>query len=222
MNKLLRLLGQEAYDKLKKALGDSFEEFEQQFEEDKLSEEDLKAKQDELGLLEKEEETEEETEETKEEVTEETKEEVTKEEEVEKGILSDGWLLETGEVDYTKVLDEVLVGYIKGLNERLKNCEWDYKYKMAIMVEAMNSSMYDTSDAGRYITMDKLSIDDNGNVIGVKEAFDELRRTKPHLFKVVDGRNPIDSGFNPVDNKTTSKPRSYAEAVEQTRALINN
>jgi hypothetical protein len=220
MSKLLQLLGQEAYDALKAAMGDSFEAFEQQFENDEITEDDVKAKQTELGLLEKEN--------TNPEVTDPAPEstEPASTDPVETpavSILSEGWLLENGEVDYDKINDETLRNYIKGLNDRLKQSEWDYKYKMAIMIEAMKSNMYDTSDADKYINMSDLSIDDNGNVIGVKEAFEKLRKEKPHLFKPVGaGSNPLDTGFDPVDKKVTSKPRSYAEAIEQTRALIGN
>lgn len=235
MNKLLQIIGQEAYDLLKVALGDGFEAFEKQFEDGEISEDDVRAKQEELGIQVNNEE-EPESEEVKEvEETEEVKE-VDENEEVEEveeegvadeptvSVLGEGWLLEDGEVDYDKISDEVLKGYIKGLNGRLKQSEWDYKYKMAIMLEAMKSNMYDTSDADRYISMGDLSIDDDGNVVGVKEAFDKLRESKPHLFKsvVIDGSNPVDTGFNPVDKKVTGKPRSYAEAVEQTRALKTN
>ena len=52
MNKLLKFLGQEAYDKLKKALGDKFDAFEQQFLNNEISSDDVLAKQIELGLLE--------------------------------------------------------------------------------------------------------------------------------------------------------------------------
>jgi len=217
MGKLLALLGQEAYDALKAAMGDSFEAFEQQFENDEITEDDIKAKQTELGLLEKEVTEPAATEPA---ATEPTEPAAT---ETNVSILGDGWLQETGEVDYDKILDETLRNYIKGLNERLKQSEWDYKYKMAIMIEAMKSGMYDTSDADKYINMSDLSIDDNGNVIGVKEAFEKLRKEKPHLFKPVEaGTNPVDTGFDPVDKKVTSKPRSYAEAIEQTRVLSVN
>lgn len=230
MGKLLALLGQEAYDALKAAMGDSFEAFEQQFENDEITEDDVKAKQIELGLLEKENTNPEVTdpEVTNPEVTDPAPESTEPAstgpvETTAVSILSEGWLLENGEVDYDKINDETLRNYIKGLNDRLKQSEWDYKYKMAIMVEAMKSNMYDTSDADKYINMSELSIDDDGNVIGVKEAFEKLRKDKPHLFKPVEaGSNPLDTGFDPVDKKVTSKPRSYAEAIEQTRALSVN
>lgn len=208
MSKLLILLGQEAYDELKAAMGDSFGAFEQQFENDEITEDDVKAKQTELEIL-------------KGVVTEPEDNEPAATEPI--SILGEGWLLETGEVDYDKILDETLRNYIKGLNERLKQSEWDYKYKLAIMIEAMKSGMYDTSDADKYIDMADLSIDDNGNVIGVKEAFEKLRKEKPHLFKPVEkGTNPVDTGFDPVDKKVISKPRSYAEAIEQTKAMQLN
>lgn len=239
MNKLLELLGEEQYNALKKALGDDFEKFKQLFEDGEITEDDVVAKQKELDLLPKEEgdtegggteegnkgegtegddgEGTKDAEGTQEEEPEEEPEEETEEE---PGILNDGWLLEDGEVDYEKIGDEVLRNYIKGLNERLKQSEWNYKYNMAIMMEAMKSNMYDTSDADKYISTSDLTIDEDGNVAGVKEAFDKLRQNKPHLFKPTDVNNPLDSGFNPVNHKPQGKPRSYAEAVEQTRALI--
>lgn len=224
MGKLLALLGQEAYDALKAAMGENFEAFEQQFENGEITEDDVKAKQTELGLLEKEN-TDPETdpEVTDPEVTDPAPASTDPVDTPAVSILSEGWLLENGEVDYDKILDETLRNYIKGINERLKQSEWDYKYKLAIMVEAMKSGMYDTSDADKYIDMADLSVDDNENVIGVKEAFEKLRKEKPYLFKPVEkGTNPVDTGFDPVDKKVTSKPRSYAEAIEQTRALQTN
>ena len=52
MNKLLKFLGQEAYNKLKQALGDKFDAFKQQFLNNEISSDDVLAKQIELGLLE--------------------------------------------------------------------------------------------------------------------------------------------------------------------------
>lgn len=224
LNRLLELLGQEAFDKLKAAMGDDFESFAQQYEDEEISDEQVVEKQKELGLLEKEEDVPEGGEEDPEEDKKDPEDGEEDPEDKEIKVLSDGWLLEDGEVDYEKIGDESLRNYIKGLNDRLKESEWDYQYKMAIMIEAMRSDMYDTSDADRYISPSDLSMDEEGNVVGVKEAFSNLRKNKPHLFKPakVGGDNPLDEGFNPVDKKVSGKPRSYAEAVEQTRSLVNN
>ena len=44
-------------------------------------------------------------------------------------ILADGWLLEDGTVDYDKIGTKCWL-IISRLHGRLKQSEWDYKYKM--------------------------------------------------------------------------------------------
>lgn len=224
MSKLLELLGQEAYDKLKAALGDQFEDFETQYNDGKINDTDVKTKQQELGLLEDTDvEDVEDDEGDKTEVdnqvnnTEDTQQTDTSTDLTNDNanlVLLDGWLKEDGQVDYDKILDDTLKGYIKNLHERLKQVEWDYKYKMAISVEALKSNMYDPADADRFISTSDLSIDDDGNVVGVKEAFNKLRETKPHLFKSTDSNNG-NAGFNPAKGRKVDGYRegmSFAEA----------
>lgn len=221
MSKLLTLLGQSKYDKLKELLGDGFEAYEKQYEDGEITDEDVNAKVTELGITDDvagaedttgEEPTAEDT----------TGREPTNEEPegTGNGVLLDGWLLENGEVNYDSIIDATLRDYIKGLNERLKRSEWEYKYKTAIMIEAMKSNMCNVSDAEKFIQIEELTIDDNGNVIGVKEAFEKLKADRPYLFKpaVTGSKNPVDVGFDPVDHKATGKPGSYAEALELSRA----
>ena len=52
MNKLLQLLGQEKYDKLKEAMGADFDAFEKQFENDEIKEADVETKLKELNITE--------------------------------------------------------------------------------------------------------------------------------------------------------------------------
>ena len=233
MSKLLELLGQEAYDKLKAALGDQFEDFETQYNDGKLNDADVKAKQQELGLLEDTDVEDGEGDKTEAEDGEGDKTEADNGEgdktepdnqqtdtstdlttDNANLVLLDGWLKEDGQVDYDKILDDTLKGYIKNLHERLKQVEWDYKYKMAISVEALKSNMYDPADADKFISTSELSIDDEGNVVGVKEAFNKLRETKPHLFKSTDSSNG-NAGFNPAKGRKVDGYRdgmSFAEA----------
>ena len=135
-------------------------------------------------------------------------------------VLENGWLVD-GKVDVDKIMYEPLKEYVVGLQNLVKEADWAAKYKIAVLSEALKQGMYDIDDSNRFISLDSLSMDDDGNVIGVKEAFDKLRGEKPHLFKplVNGGKSPVDDGFKPVDKKVTGKPRSYAEAIEQTRAL---
>lgn len=231
MSKLLELLGQDAYDKLKAALGDQFEDFETQYNDGKLTDADVKTKQQELGLLEDTDADNGEGDKTEDEDGEgdktEADDQVNNTEDTQQPdtstdlttdnanlVLLDGWLKEDGQVDYDKILDETLKGYIKNLHERLKQVDWDYKYKMAIAVEALKSNMYDPADADKFISTSELSIDDDGNVVGVKEAFNKLRETKPHLFKSTDSNNG-NAGFNPAKGKKVDGYRegmSFAEA----------
>ena len=135
-------------------------------------------------------------------------------------VLEDGWLVD-GKVDVEKILYKPLKDFISGLQTIAMQADWEAKYKIAILSEAMKQNMYDMDDAMRFISTNDLSLDNEGKVIGVKEAFEKLKDEKPHLFKplVNGGKSPVDNGFNPVDKKVTGKPRSYAEAIEQTRAL---
>ena len=231
MSKLLELLGQDAYDKLKAALGDQFEDFETQYNDGKLNDADVKTKQQELGLLEDTEADNGEGDKTEADNGEGDKTEADNQgnnndntqqtgtsTDLTTGnanlVLLDGWLKEDGQVDYDKILDDTLKGYIKNLHERLKQVDWDYKYKMAIAVEALKSNMYDPADADKFISTSELSIDDDGNVVGVKEAFNKLRETKPHLFKSTDSSNG-NAGFNPAKGRKVDGYRegmSFAEA----------
>ena len=221
MSKLLELLGQDAYDKLKAALGDQFEDFETQYNDGKLTDTDVKTKQQELGLLEDTDVEDGEGDKTEADNqvnnTEDNQQPDTSTDSTTDNanlVLLDGWLKEDGQVDYDKILDETLKGYIKNLHERLKQVDWDYKYKMAIAVEALKSNMYDPADADKFISTSELSIDDDGNVVGVKEAFNKLRETKPHLFKSTDSSNG-NAGFNPAKGKKVDGYRegmSFAEA----------
>ena len=52
MNKLLQLLGQEKYDKIKEAMGADFDAFEKQFENDEIKEADVEDKLKELNITE--------------------------------------------------------------------------------------------------------------------------------------------------------------------------
>jgi len=221
MSKLLELLGQDAYDKLKAALGDQFEDFETQYNDGKLTDTDVKTKQQELGLLEDTDVEDGEGDKTEADNqvnnTEDNQQPDTSTDSTTDNanlVLLDGWLKEDGQVDYDKILDETLKGYIKNLHERLKQVDWEYKYKMAIAVEALKSNMYDPADADKFISTSELSIDDDGNVVGVKEAFNKLRETKPHLFKSTDSSNG-NAGFNPAKGKKVDGYRegmSFAEA----------
>lgn len=233
MNKLLTLLGQKKYDLLKAAMGADFDAFEKQFENDEIKEADVTAKLTELGIKDEtvdttgttentETTTETETDPVGGDVTTTETTDETKEPDI-SAVLEDGWLVD-GKVDLEKIMYEPLRGFIAGLQDIAVKADWEAKYKIAVLSEALKQGMYDMDDANRFISPDTLSTDNKGNVIGVKEAFDKLRAEKPHLFKpvVAGAKSPVDSGFNPVDKKVTGKPRSYAEAVEQTRALQVN
>lgn len=226
MNKLLTLLGQVKYDLLKTAMGNDFESFEKDFEDGVITDTEVTAKLTELDI--KDPTTEEDPvvkdmEDTvvEEPITEEVVD-IVEDNKVSdlSTVLEDGWLID-GKVDLEKILYEPLRGFIAGLQDIAVKADWYAKYKIAVLSEALKQGMFDIDDANRFISSDDLSTDNDGNIIGIKEAFDKLRAEKPHLFKpvIAGSKSHIDGGFNPVDNKVTGKPRSYAEAVEQTRAL---
>lgn len=210
MSKLLSLLGEEQYNKLKEALGADFEDFESSFEKGDITESDVNDK---VKEIEGEEEEIEGEEEVEEEIEEETEEETEVETEVD--------LFVDGKLNHDLIEDEQLRNYIISLEDRLQRVEWNYEYKMAITIEAMKSNMHDPNDALMYIDADNLSRDDKGNIIGVKEAFDKLRENKPHLFKSEEeSNNPITTGFYPAGGPNM-KPRSLREAIELEKSMAS-
>ena len=227
MNKLLKLLGEKAYNELKEKLGEEFTTLEQDFEGDKISKEDVLAKVNEKGIEVKE--TEEEPAESdknndnKDDETEDkpAEENTDEESDIEKAasvILLDGWVSD-GNINADCIAYKPLKDVIEGLQELVKQADWTAEYKIAIMTEALKQGMYDTNDANLFISIDSLSRDDEGKVIGVKEAFAKLRKEKPHLFKQNTSDNPLDSGFDPVDKKSKTVPKTFAEALQLQKEL---
>lgn len=243
MTKLFKLLGEEKYNKLKEILGDAFSKLESDYENDSISIDDVNAELDKAGLEKvvseaqnsdtttdttettKTTETTEttdtsETGDTSETATVDTSETDTVDTSKAGTVLEDGWLID-GKIDYDKIKDESLVAYIKGLQKIAQDADWYAEYKIAVLREALISGMNDVDDALVYITMDKISSDVDGKIVGVKEAFVDLKKSKPYLFKAEDTTStPVKQGFNPV-GKVISKPTSYAEAVRMTNEMSN-
>ena len=228
---LQALLGEELYNKLSEKLGDEITDFSNKYANGEITEEEVQSKLKELGLIveeqqEKEQSTVEgqaeegvnvEPTEPKEETTVEQTEEEQKD--IVESILEEGWLLESGEVDHSKIKDESLSQYIKAINDRLKQSEWDYNIKLGIMAQALKENMHDVSDVDRLLDKSGITINEQGEVLGVKEAFNSLRSTKPYLFKTVEETNPIvNEGFNPT-GASIGRPKSFSEAIQATLAL---
>lgn len=220
MDKLLEFLDVEMYDKLMEVLGDKSEEFISDFEQGKITEEDVSNKLKELGLVEEKEDTSEEDVET----NEEDKTEDGKLEDVEideskaiEIILGSDWSNDIDSIPY-----EPLRGFIKGLQEIADKASCCAKYELEILKEALKQNMYDVDDALKYISVDDIEWDIDGGLVGIAEKFAELKKNKPHLFKQLDlasGTNPINSGFEPVDKNTNIKPSSYAQALELSKKI---
>lgn len=218
MDKLLELIDVDLYDKLIEALGEKAEGFIADFENGVISEDDVFAKLEELGLHE--EETVEEVVETVEEDKVEDVVEVDKVEDIAKAVelvLGTNWSEDIDSIPY-----EPLRGFIKGLKEIGDKASWNAKYELEILKEAIKQNMYDIEDSLKYITVNDIGLDGDGKVTGLNDKFNELKKMKPHLFKqseVTSGTNPIDSGFEPVDNKIDIKPTSYAQALELSKLI---
>lgn len=241
MNKLLNLLGEDRYNKLKEFMGDGFSEFEAKFENDEITVDDINGKLAEAGIesVPTEQEVggadntnsdgESENSDTSENAdTTVTDDDVSTEVKTDdtlgvENVLLDGWL-EGGKCDTSKIVYAPLKEFIDGLLKIVNEADWLAAYKIAVMSEAMKQGMHNIDDAVEFIGIEQLSRDDDGNVIGVKEAFDKLKSNKPYLFKNQENADNgiLDKGFSPTDKKVVAKPRSYAEAVEATKNMLNN
>ena len=216
MGMLLKLIGEERYNRIKKAMGDAFSAFEKLFEDGNADIKTVEEKEKELGIS------------------------------TEggdggtggKGNDGDGKgddggtnsggnptnstgikFTDNGELDIESIKDVQLKNYIVNLHNKVGGMENTYKRKTAVLMEAIKHGMHNVEDATKFIDIDSLEVKD-GKVLGISKVFSDLKQNKPYLFSGESKSNPIDEGFNPANGKGKDiKPRSYAEALELQKSI---
>ncbi|GGF88419.1 phage scaffolding protein [Paenibacillus abyssi] len=99
-------------------------------------------------------------------------------------------------------------------NQRIINTE--------IRSEARALNANDASDVLSFVDKTKVTIDDEGNVIGAKEAVEAVKAAKPYLFKAPVGADAGDGG-NPDRNRDKSElAAKEAELAELKKAAVRD
>ena len=120
-------------------------------------------------------------------------------------ILAEGWLLEDGNVDLEKILDESLKGYIEGLNKKIADIDQDM-LKALIEGEAKSQGMVDITDILKFVDLSTTTKDNVGEVVST------LKKDKGYLFK----QKPVNDGFNPSKQQVKAK---YKEGMSFSDAM---
>ena len=100
-----------------------------------------------------------------------------------------------------------------------RNNEWESKYNKtlidnAVKMEALHNKALDPSDLAKFLDYNELSLDEAGNVKGLKEQIDGLKESKAYLFeqdKKVNNNNAANP-TNVVVQKSLDE--QYQEAVK--------
>jgi hypothetical protein len=138
-------------------------------------------------------------EDNKEEATEEKTEEVIK-------IFEDGWYDETsGNVNLEKIKNEEALEAIKLLTGKYQAEKDARLISDSLNDEIKNYSLNVSEDTLRKVLdTSGVKINEEGKVVGVKEALESLKKSEPGFFKDKEKESsPLNEGFNPVDKQTT-------------------
>lgn len=84
-----------------------------------------------------------------------------------------------------------------------KNTEWETKYNKtlidnAVKMQALHHKALDPSDLAKFLDYNELTLDEEGNVKGLKEQIDGLKETKAYLFEQ-DKKNNNNNATNPTN-----------------------
>lgn len=84
-----------------------------------------------------------------------------------------------------------------------KNTEWETKYNKtlienAVKMQALHHKALDPSDLAKFLDYNELSLDEDGNVKGLKEQIDGLKESKAYLFEV-DKKANNNNATNPTN-----------------------
>lgn len=120
---------------------------------------------------------------------------------------------------------------IKNLQNDLDNYKKalkDNQIESALQMCALEYKAHDAKDLKGFLDMGKISIGDNGKVIGIKEQIESLKKEKAYLFEVSEpepqqgGKNPFNgtgvpgkqaNGF--VFNSQTAQPGDFGKMLAQ-------
>lgn len=96
-----------------------------------------------------------------------------------------------------------------------KNNNWEKKYKdallqSAIKVRAISEKAKDVDDLFRFIDLESLIIDDNGDINGLEDQISLLKEKKSYLFD-----NKLQSNSPPVNPASGGRTSKKAELIEQ-------
>lgn len=99
-----------------------------------------------------------------------------------------------------------------------KNSEWETKYNKtlienAVKMEALHHKALDPSDLAKFLNYNELSLDEEGNVEGLKEQINKLKESKIYLFEQEKKNN--NNATNPT-NVVIQKglEEQYQEAIK--------
>lgn len=123
--------------------------------------------------------------------------------------------------------NEELTKAIEDLQTR--NGEWEQKYKRniiesAVKFKALQEKAKDAADLMKFIDLNALEIDEDGNIKGVDEAISTLKESKAYLFDL-EVQKPSGQPMNPPAGNagnTFSEKEKYNELVREAYSNPNN
>ena len=110
----------------------------------------------------------------------------------------------------------------KKLQELEKNnSEWEKKFQKAqiesgIKIKAISEKACDPSDLIKFVDVNKIKFDNNGEVIGIEEQIAELKKSKSYLF--TSAEIPSKPGTNPASGPSLPK-KATVELYKEAMAL---
>jgi hypothetical protein len=94
----------------------------------------------------------------------------------------------------------------------------------AIKMKAIQHKARDINDLSKFLDYEKLSLDEEGNVVGLDEQFKALKEGKEYLFESEEGHKN-DKALNPSGgsaNNVLSEKEKYYELQRQVTNNPNN
>lgn len=130
-------------------------------------------------------------------------------------IFEDGWFDEaSGSVNLEKIKNPEALAAIQLLTNRYKA-----EKEQRLISDSLNDTLKEYSLAVSEDTlrngldMKGVKIDKDGKVVGIKEAIEALKAKEPVFFKdKAKESNPLNEGFDPVQNKNTNNINSFSQA----------
>lgn len=124
------------------------------------------------------------------------------------------WLKEDGSIDYNKIGNEEVRKAVEMLENRYTSEKNARLISDSIDKELDNCGLSVSKETmKKVLDMNNVKINEKGEVTGIKEQLDDLRKSDSALF--IDKSkesNPLNEGFNPVHQKEQSNVNSISEA----------